>query len=94
MGQDARSNDGGSEHLRGRAIERLHRQRDFFLHLVIYVVVNALLIVIWAGGSGGTFWPIYVILGWGIAVAVQAYNVFFRTDPDDEAIKREIDRLR
>src|SRR4051812_1805493 len=41
---------------------------SFRIHLSIYVVVNVMLIGIWAASGGGYFWPIWPILGWGIGV--------------------------
>jgi len=42
-------------------------------HVAAYVLVNALLVVIWAVTSdGGNFWPLWPILGWGIALGLHA----------------------
>ncbi|HWH45331.1 MAG TPA: adenylate/guanylate cyclase domain-containing protein [Thermoleophilaceae bacterium] len=45
------------------------RSRAFRTHLTFYLLVNALLIGIWAAGGAGYFWPIWPILGWGIGLA-------------------------
>ena len=42
------------------------------VHLTTYLVVNAMLIAIWAAAGGGYFWPIWPILGWGIGVGCHA----------------------
>jgi class 3 adenylate cyclase len=42
------------------------------IHFTIYVLVNLLLIGIWAASGGGYFWPIWPILGWGIGVGCHA----------------------
>src|SRR4051794_39825147 len=42
------------------------------IHVVIYVVVNVLLVGIWAAAGGGYFWPVWSILGWGIGVGCHA----------------------
>src|SRR4051795_922297 len=42
------------------------------IHLTTYLVVNLLLIGIWAASGGGYFWPIWPILGWGIGVGCHA----------------------
>jgi eukaryotic-like serine/threonine-protein kinase len=44
-------------------------RQSFKTHLTFYLLVNLLLIGIWAAGGGGYFWPVWVILGWGIGVA-------------------------
>jgi class 3 adenylate cyclase len=53
------------------AIPRVLGQ-SFRIHLTFYVLVNVLLIGIWAASGGGYFWPVWPILGWGIAVAAHA----------------------
>ncbi len=52
--------------LRGQALARIKKKREFAEHLVAYVLVNVLLIAIWAVTGAGFFWPIFVLLGWGI----------------------------
>lgn len=65
---------------------RRRKRREFAEDLAAYVIVNVFLIGIWAFGGAGSFWPGWVILGWGIGVAFHAWNVFGpgRDDPDDE----------
>jgi eukaryotic-like serine/threonine-protein kinase len=43
--------------------------QSFKTHLTFYLLVNVLLIGIGAASGGGYFWPVWPILGWGIAVA-------------------------
>jgi hypothetical protein len=87
---------GASEsELREQAITRLKKKRDFRTHLFMYVAVNVMLIVIWAITSdGGFFWPIFPILGWGIGVAGNAWDVYGRKPLTEEQIQREQQRLR
>jgi class 3 adenylate cyclase len=42
------------------------------IHLTIYVLVNVLLIGIWAVTGAGYFWPIWPIMGWGVGVGAHA----------------------
>jgi class 3 adenylate cyclase len=44
-------------------------RKNFKIHLTLYLLVNLFLIGIWAASGGGYFWPVWSILGWGIAVA-------------------------
>jgi hypothetical protein len=85
---------GLSSDLREEAIRSLRKKRDFRSHLVAYVLVNALLVVIWAVTGADFFWPIFPILGWGIGVAFNAWDVYGRRPITEEAIRREQDRLR
>ena len=80
--------------LREEAIRRLKKKRDFRTHLLTYVLVNALLVVIWAVTSAGFFWPIFPIMGWGIGVALNAWDVYGRPQITEEQIRREQERLR
>jgi class 3 adenylate cyclase len=42
------------------------------VHLTTYLLVNLMLIGIWAAAGAGYFWPIWPILGWGIGVGCHA----------------------
>src|SRR5687768_2666608 len=42
------------------------------IHATVYVLVNVMLIAIWAASGGGYFWPIWPLLGWGIGLGVHA----------------------
>ena len=61
---------------REAAIQRLNEKRDFRTHLVTYLVVNAMLVGLWAVTGSGFFWPIFPILGWGVGIAIHGYTVF------------------
>lgn len=81
-----------AEDSREAAVKRLKAKRDFRRSLVAYVIVNAFLVVIWALGDRGAFWPIWPIAGWGLALGFQAWNAYV-TKPISEAdIQREIER--
>jgi len=77
---------------RDQAIEHLKKQRDFRGHLLVYLLVNTFLVVIWAITSHGFFWPAFVIVGWGIAVVMNAWDVYGRKDISEEAILHEVGR--
>jgi class 3 adenylate cyclase len=42
------------------------------IHATVYVLVNVMLIAIWAASGGGYFWPIWPLLGWGIGLGCHA----------------------
>jgi hypothetical protein len=42
------------------------------------VVVNLVLVGIWALSRGGYFWPIWVIMGWSVGLAFNAWDVSFK----------------
>ena len=67
------------EKLRKIARERAKAKLGFYIHLVVYVCVNALLFAIWylfTSESGGVPWFIYPLIGWGIAVVIHAILAF------------------
>jgi hypothetical protein len=80
--------------LRERAVKQLKKVRDFRTHVVVYVLVNAFLVVIWATTSGGFFWPIFPLGGWGIGLAMNAWDVYVSEDFAEDRIQREMQRLQ
>jgi 2TM domain-containing protein len=80
--------------LRERAIKSLKRRRDFAGHILVYTLVNTFLVVIWVLTDGhGFFWPIFPIVGWGIGVVMNAWDVW-HGDFTEEQIAHEIQRLQ
>ena len=82
------------QELRKLAVSRLKKKRDFGTHVAIYVIVNAMLVGIWAVTGAGFFWPIFPILGWGIGVGANAWDVYGRKPITEDEVQRETDRLR
>ena len=82
------------DELREQALSSLKKKRDFRSHVFIYLAVNSVLVVIWAITSAGFFWPIFPILGWGIGVAANAWDVYGRKPITEDEIARETERLR
>lgn len=81
--------------LRAQARERLEKRRDFKTHVFIYVLINAVLVATWAIATpDALFWPIFPILGWGIGVGANAWDVYVRQPITDADIEREEQRLR
>lgn len=83
------------EVLREQAMKRLKKRRDFYGHLLVYTLFNGFLVVIWAlTDVHGFFWPIFPIAVWGIGVIMNAWDVFHREDFGEEAIRREMERMK
>jgi hypothetical protein len=81
--------------LRERAIKQLKKRRDFLGHLLIYSLVNAFLVLIWAMSDvHGFFWPVFLIVGWGIGVVMNAWDAFHDEEFDEQRIHREVERLQ
>jgi len=78
---------------RDRAVQQLKKRRDFYGHLLLYALVNAFLVVIWAVTDlHGFFWPVFPIAGWGIFVVMNAWDVFWRPEITEEDIQHEMKR--
>jgi uncharacterized ion transporter superfamily protein YfcC len=84
-----------TDDLRARAVKRLKKRRDFYGHLLIFVMVNTFLVVIWAvTNSGGFFWPIFPMVGWAIGVVMNAWDVWRGDELDEDRIATEMRRLQ
>ncbi len=59
-----------------RARKRVEELREFYRHLVTYLVVNAFLFVLNKLTSPGHDWFIWPLLGWGIGIVIHAASVF------------------
>lgn len=79
--------------LRERAVRRLRKKRDFQVHLVIYAMINTLLVAVWAVTDSGFFWPVFVIVGWGVGVVANAWDAYGRDVPSEAQIAREMRRI-
>jgi 2TM domain len=82
------------EERREVAIKHLKAKNDFKVNLVAYLAVNTFLIVVWAILDRGTlFWPVFPLVGWGIAVVINGYKVYRRNPFTEDRIEREVDHL-
>ena len=77
---------------REAAVQRLKCKREFRRHLITYAAVNGFLVVIWAMSGYGHFWPVWVILGWGIGLARHAWCAYGVRPITEEEILREMKR--
>ena len=80
--------------LRERALIRLKKRRAFTAHLLVYVMVNAFIVAIWALTSRGFFWPIFPMVGWGIGLVMNAWDVWRGDEFSEAAIDKEMRRMK
>ena len=85
--------DDRADLLRERAVKRLKKRRDFYTHLLVFTLVNAFIVAVWAVTGQGFFWPIFPIVAWGIGLVMNAWDAFRDEDFDEEQIQREIRRI-
>jgi hypothetical protein len=58
----------------------LRRRRSFFRHLLAYAAGNLLLLTVWLVIGVTTdswfFWPVFVLVGWGLLLDVHAWRAY------------------
>lgn len=79
---------------RQAAIRRLGAKREFSVHLRVFILVNTLLIIIWAVTGAGYFWPVWPIGGWAIGLAAHASSIYVQKPVTEDAIQAEMRRHR
>jgi hypothetical protein len=85
----------GDQALREKAIKQLKKQRDFRGHLLVYVLVNAFLVAVWAlTNPDGFFWPVFPIAAWGMGVVMNAWDVYRGDEFSEAQIRREMERYQ
>ena len=52
------------------------RRRGFWIHVLIYVVLNTIQVLGWAASGEGFFWPIFVMVAWGAGLLYNAYFAY------------------
>jgi hypothetical protein len=81
--------------LRRLAERRVHAKFGFWIHALIYVLVNTGLIAINLVTSPRLLWSLYPALGWGVGLAAHGAAVFMTVSGVREnAIQAEMRRLR
>jgi hypothetical protein len=55
---------------------RARRQQSFYRSLAIYLAVNAMMVGVWLFSGRGYFWPIWVLMGWGVGIVAQGVSAF------------------
>ena len=90
------ANQMSEEEIYEEAKKRVKAKSDFYKHLIVYVVVNIILVIIWAFPAGGGYpWFWWVIGGWGIGVFFNFLEVFvWQKRVDKGAIEKEVEKMR
>ena len=82
------------ENEREQARQRLQKQREFQMHVVVYAIVNLAVWAIWASTGQGYPWPAWLTGLWGIGLILNGWEVYFRRPITEADVDREVDRLR
>lgn len=54
----------------------VYRQNRFKHNLVRYIIVNGFLVILNVVATGGLSWSIYVVLGWGLGLSLDAWKTY------------------
>ena len=87
------------DEIREMARKRVEAKKGFFIHLTVYIIVNAFLFIIWFFVAGrGYPWFLWPLGGWGLGLLIQAMGTFaFPTggpDLERRGIEKETQKLR
>ena len=82
--------------LEARARRRVARKMGFYIHLTIFVLVNAGLFAI-DSMTGGYRWSVWPLWGWGLGLLIHGIVTFLSLHGDgmrDRMVRDEMERLR
>ena len=83
------------EQIYEEASKRVKEKKRFYGGLVTYLIVNAVLIVIWALSGRGYPWFLWPLGIWGAFVLGDFFRIsVFREKSDHEAIEREVEKMK
>ena len=85
------------QELYNKARKRVEDIKGFYVHLMVYVLVNIGLFILNWLTSPGHWWFYWALFGWGIglafhAIGVFAQDAFFGKDWEDRKIKEIMDK--
>jgi len=83
------------EEIYKEAEKRVEEKKGFRSHFIIYLCVNALLVIIWAVTGADFPWFVFPLGGWGIGVLFHFLNAYvFSREADTREIEKEAEKIR
>ena len=85
------------EEIYRQARKRVEEKKGFYVHFAVYIIVNIILVIIWAATGAGYPWFRFPLGGWGIGILFHFLGVFVfsrQTDWERRAVEKEAERLR
>lgn len=78
------------------AKKRVEEKRGFYIHLSVYIIINIVLVLVWAfPASRGYPWFLWALGGWGIGIISHFLAVFvFNQGWDRSSIEKEAEKIR
>ncbi|OPY31790.1 MAG: hypothetical protein A4E32_01392 [Methanomassiliicoccales archaeon PtaU1.Bin124] len=81
------------EELYIRARKKAEAKVDFYSDLGLYLIVNALLVVLWWNGGGGFPWFLFVMFFWGLGVISHWLALFRQSKWFDKMTEAEYQKM-
>jgi len=83
------------EEIYEQARKKVKEKKRFYSGLITYLIVNAVLVVIWALSGRGYPWFLWPLGIWGAFVLGDFLRTFvFEKGSDEEAINKEVDKMK
>ncbi len=85
------------EEIYRKARERVEEKKGFYIHFIIYILVNIMLIIIWVATGAGFPWFIFPLGGWGIGILFHFLGIFVfsrQTGWERRQVEKEVERLK
>ena len=83
------------EQIYEEASKRVKDRKRFYGGLATYLIVNAVLVVIWALSGQGYPWFLWPLGIWGVFVLGDYLRIFvFGKDSDQQAIEKEVEKMK
>ena len=82
--------------LEQRAMRRVRIKTAFYMHALVFVLVNAGLFAL-NGLTGGPAWRLFPLWGWGLGLAIHGAVTFFKLNSEglrERMLAQEMDTLR
>jgi hypothetical protein len=81
-----------------RAKKRVENLKAFYIHFMVYILVNAMLLVFNLISAPGNWWFLYPLVGWGIGLIVHGVSTFafgiFGAEWEERKIKKYMEKDR
>jgi len=85
------------EEIYRKARERVEEKKGFYIHFIVYILVNIMLIIIWVATGAGFPWFIFPLGGWGIGILFHFLGIFVfsrQTGWERRQVEKEVERLK
>ena len=83
------------EQIYEEAAKRVKDRKRFYSGLATYLIVNAVLVVIWALSGRGYMWFLWPLGIWGVFVLGDYLRIFvFKQRSDASAIEKEVEKMK